>query len=226
MYGLTPPARLQRFDLVQGLVEQPVEVRFVLREIDQHLLGRDPSLAAHAVLLLEDECAVPAALVDLLREVGCDFPHDGSGLAGARPCDRMHDGLHEARRPGCFAIRVHHFFIGADGIEGRGERVARGGADSPQGIASSAERRERFLRPGEQLFGPLDGRVRPSVALLEIERHAFAGGRCQVGLIRRDAPKAVSCLPGVVARPDRIRGLQGALYRIDDAAGPSEVDDD
>lgn len=36
----------------------------------------------------------------------------------------------------------------------------------------------------------------------------------------------VSCLPSVVGRPDRIRGLQGALFRLDDSADVAEADDD
>jgi CRISPR-associated exonuclease Cas4 len=46
----------------------------------------------------------------------------------------------------------------------------------------------------------------------------------------RDCSLNVSCLPGVVGEPDRLRGFQGALFRVDDAApgarNDGEVDDD
>lgn len=42
----------------------------------------------------------------------------------------------------------------------------------------------------------------------------------------RDCSLRVSCLPEIVGEPERVRGLQGALYRIDDPLRVWEVDDD
>jgi CRISPR-associated exonuclease Cas4 len=42
----------------------------------------------------------------------------------------------------------------------------------------------------------------------------------------RDCSLTVSCLPNVVGEPYRLRGVQGALYRVDDHDQPREVRDD
>lgn len=42
----------------------------------------------------------------------------------------------------------------------------------------------------------------------------------------RECSLRVSCLPEIVAEPDRIRGLQGALFRVNDPVEVLDVDDD
>ncbi|HXK33093.1 MAG TPA: CRISPR-associated protein Cas4 [Dehalococcoidia bacterium] len=40
----------------------------------------------------------------------------------------------------------------------------------------------------------------------------------------RECSLRISCLPEIVGEPDRVRGLQGAVYRADDSDGPTEAD--